>query len=117
MDVNYDSGCGTMALPLDDLAPMIASTPASMLGSRNTNTANGRGQAKIASLQVRILTRDKTKVLLPWAPVKCHGYINIRRRIFRGALEDSCFVCSHPRRQRLYVAHTKGQLMSRMPKD
>ena len=98
MDVNYDSGCGSMALSLDDLAPLIAPTPVSGLGSRNKNMASGTGQAKIANLQVRVLTRDKTRVLLPGAPVKCRGFVNIRRRIFRGALEDSFFVCSHPRR-------------------
>ena len=73
MDVNYDSGCRSMTHSFDDLAPIIASTPASGLVSRNTNTASGTGQAKIADLQVGVLTRDKTKVLLPWAPVKYHG--------------------------------------------
>lgn len=43
MDVNYDSGCKTMALPVDDLAVIIAPYPVS--------AASGKGQAKRADFK------------------------------------------------------------------
>lgn len=85
MDVNYDSGCKTMALPVDDLAVIIAPYPVS--------AASGKGQAKRADIKVRLLTSDKTNVLLPLAEVSCHGYVNIHHfHRFTRDLFGSCFI-------------------------
>ena len=116
MNVNYDSGASSMALPISDLVPMMAPNTVSVLPTKMTSTASGQGQACYTVLDVRVLSRDATKVLTPWERVHCCGYVGIRQRIFRGSLENTCFVCNQPHRQHLYVAYTKNQLINRMPK-
>ena len=106
-----------MAIPLSDLNPIMAQDSIDELPEIRTNTAGGRAFARCSTLEVRVLTRDTTKEIIPWHTVKCNFYDNISRRIFRGALETNWFVCNHPHRQRLYVARTKDQLLRRMPKN
>lgn len=116
LDVNYDSGCGTMAIPFSDLRPFFAQDPNAKLTPLSTNTASGPSNAGAVDLEVRVLSRDGKEELIPWDTTDVHVYESIRRRIFRGKLETNCFVSNHPHLQRLYVAHTKNQLQIRMPK-
>lgn len=115
MKIGYDSGCSTMAIPLADIVPMMAPASVDLLPTVFSMTPSGSSSSRRTSLEVRVLSRDATKVLIPWHLVTCKGYPNIGARILRQSLEDSCFVCSHPHLQRLYVAYSKGQLVNRMP--
>lgn len=113
MTVKYDSGCSAMATPLSELTSIIPDPED--LHRVTTTTATGRMNTLFAYVQVRLLSRDKQKEVIPWHTVPCRGYQNIHRRIYRGNLENNCFVCNHPVKQRLYIIRSKGLLMHRMP--
>jgi hypothetical protein len=114
--VGYDSGCRRMSLRMADLARLV--TPASLHAYPViiSNTAGGQVSVPWVPIEVRVLSRDKTGVLLPWTTVRCTGNPNLRKPIFREPLEDNLFVCNQPSLQRLYVANTKARLASRMPR-
>ena len=104
-----------MALPLSDLDALLAPGGFELLPRVVTNTATGRSRARQIYLQVRVLSQDATKELIPWGEVRGNAYDNIRRRILRAPLEKECFVANQPFRKRLYITHTKAQLC-RIPK-
>jgi hypothetical protein len=86
-------------------------TPPADLGTLRTNTASGKERASYAYLEVRVQGKNE---LIPWQTIRCHvhGYKKIPCRLFRGKLETNLFMCNHPRLQRLYVAHSKAQLIN-----
>lgn len=114
--VGYDSGCSRMSLRAADLAMLVTPTPLAAFPVVISNTAGGQVRVPRASIEVRVLSRDKAGVLLPWTSVHCGGNQNLRKPIFREPLEDNLFICNQPHLQRLYVAHTKTQLAGRMPR-
>jgi hypothetical protein len=116
MDVCYDSGCKSMAIPSADLSSLMTQAGIHGLVSIPTNTAAGKGRAHKARIRVQVLTRDATQILIPWHSVFCSCYGSIAYRIFRGTLESTLFLCNHPHQDRLYVARTKQQLLQRMPR-
>ena len=116
IDVHYDTGCSSMAIPFSDITVMMTTYGLNNLSKVRTRTASGQGMAQIVSLLTRVLDRHAEKELLAWHETCCHIYHNIGTRIFRSNLESSCFTCTHPSLQRLYVAHSKRQLCLRMPK-
>lgn len=104
-----------MSLPATDLAMLFAPVPLSSFPSRRSNTAGGPVDVPRVKVDVRVLSRDKTGVMIPWTTVSCNGNQALLKPIFRNSLE-TLFVCNHPRLDRLYVAHTKTQLTHRMPR-
>lgn len=104
-----------MAIPLSELHSILGPIGISSLRSSTTNTASGKAQVHYAVVEVRLLSRNEEKEVMPWRTVRCRGYPRIARRIFRGTLENECFVCSHPE-QCLYIAYSKRLLFHRMPR-
>lgn len=116
MNVRYDSGCSSMALDANKLAILVAPAALASFPTAISNTAAGRVRVPRVQVEVRILSRDKTSILVPWKLIHCSALPNRRTVIFRGSLEYDCFVCNQPRLQRLYVSRTKAQLITRMPR-
>ena len=85
-----------------------------MFPSRRSNTAGGPVDVPRVRLDVRVLSRNKAGVLIPWTTVSCNGNPALLKPIFRRPLE-TLFICIHPHLDHLYVTHTKAQLTSRMP--
>ena len=117
MKVRYDSGCSSMALDANILAVLVAPAALASFPTTVSSTAAGRIRAPRVQMEVRILSRDKTSILVPWTLIHCSALQNRRSVIFRGNLESDCFVCNQPRLQRLYVSRTKAQLVTRMPRQ
>lgn len=117
MDVYYDSGCSRMALSLSNAQSFLRPNAVQNLPIRTSQTASGPAQSYRVTFQVRHLSRDGQKELVHWHPVRCNCYRNSSNlRIFRGTLERDMFMANQPHLQRLYVAHTRAQLLRSLPK-
>lgn len=114
MEVSYDSGCSTMAIPNADLGQMLVQGGMDLVDTGFSNTAGGRAVSRRVDLMVRVLNREQTGVVLGWRTVRCRGYEHSTNRIFRGNLENECFTRIQPYLDRLYVGHTRTHL-ARMP--
>ena len=74
LEVNYDSGCSTMAMMAVPLQELTSIAPPADLSNLRTNTASGKEQASYAYLEIRVLCREGENELIPWQTIRCHGY-------------------------------------------
>ena len=106
-----------MALSLPNARPFLQPAAPQNLEIRTSRTASGLAQVYRLEFEVRHLSRDGRKELVPWYSISCNCYPGSSDlRIFRGILESDLFIANHPHLQRLYVARTRAQLFHSMPK-
>lgn len=58
LDLSYDSGCSSMAIPRSDMTPDMLRVPLASLQPVRTRTASGRFLAHQVTMDVRVLDRN-----------------------------------------------------------